>query len=341
MEEAVTKSKLPPHLQPVQLKLPGTKEVITLPRAEMTIEQLVDRFNFDIDLLWDEATGDVIWPAKWIVDCKPAPVVYIVHKRDAELDRADTLIDYEYRGDSMVVLIDVPDEVTPEALKAWFQTGLEDEQPDLVAARTSIEALEHKLRTIDNQISMLPNATVRGRRGRDRGRRRCGRGLVCGLAGRGWDHMASHSYTVPIALLPNVAAPLTSATAAPLLVQSANAQTAKEELEARRRRAQLLQKLKEDTEVQLKTVQERLERIKENGTGDDLYALKKAKTVVSSQEGAAAVLHLRTRRLLPAARGTRAHCPPACLLARPLAARAAPFHPGGLGGRFPRQRPRA
>lgn len=161
MEEAVTKSKLPPHLQPVQVKLPGTKDVITLPRAEMTIEQLVDRFHFDVDLLWDEATGDVIWPAKWIVDCKPAPVVYIVHKRDAELDRADTLVDYEYRGDSVVVLIDVPDEVTPDALKAWFQTGLEDEQPDLVAARTSIEALEHKLRTIDNQISMLPNATVR------------------------------------------------------------------------------------------------------------------------------------------------------------------------------------
>jgi hypothetical protein len=140
---------------------PGDENnVVQMPRQDMIPATLNEKFEGTVEYLTERRTGTVLWPARWIYDCLPPPARYLVHIEVTEEKASDILEDWEYRGETLVLIRNVPDPVTMTALQAWFKAGLEDEQPELVYARSSVSDLERKLRSINYQIEALPNSAV-------------------------------------------------------------------------------------------------------------------------------------------------------------------------------------
>lgn len=152
---------LPPSLS-VQVGKPGApeKEFISIARPDMNLATLNEKFGGVVEFLTEVNSGRVVWPARWVHECLPPPARYVVHMEMKEDRAPDILENSEYRGETILLISNIPASVSERQLDAWFRTGLEDEQPDLVNARTGREDLEKKLASIDNQIAMLPNTAA-------------------------------------------------------------------------------------------------------------------------------------------------------------------------------------
>lgn len=207
---------LPPSMT-VKVGLPGDDDsIVTMLRSEMLPDKMKEIFKGTVEYVMEKSSGLVVWPARWIYDCLPPPAIYLAHVEVTVEKAADVLEDFEYRGQTMVLIRNVPDIVPEDALENWFKSGLEDEQPDLVLARNGVGDLEAKLASINNQIDMLPNTAAE------------------------------------------------------------NAESAKEELESRRRRAEFLKRLKAATEEQLENVRKKMEALQSKS--DELRVYKMTKT---------------------------------------------------------------
>lgn len=155
------KVHLPPSLS-VQVGRPGApdKEFISIARPDMNLATMNEKFGGVVEFVTEANSGRVIWPARWVHECLPPPARYVVHMEMKEERVPDILENSEYRGETILLISNVPASVTDSQLEAWFRAGLEDEQPDLVNARTGREDLEAKLASIDSQILLLPNTAV-------------------------------------------------------------------------------------------------------------------------------------------------------------------------------------
>jgi hypothetical protein len=144
----------------VLIQSPFDKAIVKIKKSQLTLDFVNNKFHCEVSFLQEKATGAVIWPTRWAVDCKASPAIYIAVVKIPEQISSDAMEEDEYRGDSMVCIFDVAEEVSQQALTVWFQTGLNDEFPDLVDAKEHIEELKAKLLYVDNQISLLPNLKV-------------------------------------------------------------------------------------------------------------------------------------------------------------------------------------
>lgn len=158
----------------VRVGLTGCKEedMRLVPRAKLTIDAVLTRFGVTPAFFEEAITGAIIWPARMVMDALPPPARYYLHPKraegeggitaaDAAAAAADALVDNAFKGETVILVAGVPPAATRKALTQWLMLGLEDEDPDLVAARDGIGALEAKLAAIDNQIALLPNLAVR------------------------------------------------------------------------------------------------------------------------------------------------------------------------------------
>lgn len=154
------RGRVPPS-QSVQVSLPGSDKIETFAKSDATPAFLNDRFGGVVEFLSEKNAQTVVWPARWVQECLPPPAVYIAHLAVTEETASDVLEVNEYRGETIVLIRNVPAIVDEAAMATWLRAGLEDEQPDLVLARKGTEDLEKKLVSINKQIEDLPNAQVR------------------------------------------------------------------------------------------------------------------------------------------------------------------------------------
>lgn len=58
----------------------------------------------------------------------------------------------EYRGTTVVVVDNVPDNVTEGALKTWLLVGLDEDDPDLSVAKVQLEDLQEQISKVDKEV---------------------------------------------------------------------------------------------------------------------------------------------------------------------------------------------
>lgn len=148
----------------VRVGLEGKPKTIKLiPRAMMTGDQLSILFERDVAYLQEEGEGRVVWPRDWPTLCAPPPTLYFVHERTFPELPPDVLEESEYRGTVQMFALHVPSEVDAVALTAWLNAGLDDDDPEQVAAREALEEREAKLKEINKSLADLSKVNLKGR----------------------------------------------------------------------------------------------------------------------------------------------------------------------------------
>lgn len=133
-----------------------------IPRFRLNPANINRVFNCDVEFLQEDATGNIIWPKNWATDCLPPPYLYFIREKVwPELD-PDAIEQDEYRGKTLVVIDNVPEEVTEKILLAWLNAGLDDDDPDLASAKMQLEELQENLGKVDKQVRELPSMKVQG-----------------------------------------------------------------------------------------------------------------------------------------------------------------------------------
>ena len=80
-----------------------------IPRFRLNPANINRVFNCDVEYLYEDATGVVVWPKNWITDCLPSPYLYLVHEKKWPLLEADAMEIDEYRGKTIVIADNCPD----------------------------------------------------------------------------------------------------------------------------------------------------------------------------------------------------------------------------------------
>jgi hypothetical protein len=131
-----------------------------LPRERLTPLYLNSVFNCDVEFLVEEGTGLIMWPKTWIADCQPNPTIYSIREKAwPQLDLDPVELD-EYRGESIVIVESVPAELGEVALRTWITEGIDDDDPDLAAARSQLERLLDRQGRVEKQLKDLPNVKI-------------------------------------------------------------------------------------------------------------------------------------------------------------------------------------
>lgn len=104
--------------------------------------------------------GAIIHAADWSSDCLPPPALYYIKEKAWVMLEHDPMEEDEYRGHSILVVQNVPFEVTNFALASWLSAGIDDDDPDLAVARQQLDLLEERLRNVIRQIKDLPKMTL-------------------------------------------------------------------------------------------------------------------------------------------------------------------------------------
>jgi hypothetical protein len=145
----------------VRIGFPGAPNSIKqLPRDRLTPLYLNDVFNCDVEFLVEEESGAILWPKTWIVDCLPPPAIYSIREKAWPQLDTDPIEEDEYRGECIVVVENVPTEVSEVALRTWLTAGIDDDDPDLSAARVQLDMLQDRFTRVISQIKELPNTKV-------------------------------------------------------------------------------------------------------------------------------------------------------------------------------------
>lgn len=135
--------------------------VVPVLRVKMSQEYLGQLFGVAVAYLQDLSTGAVMWPAKWVADCLGPPTVYWAVEKAVPIVTTDALEEDEYRGDTKLIIMNVPARVDEKPLRIWFQAGLNDEFPELVGAKAGVQTLRAQVAGINHRIAQLPNLGVR------------------------------------------------------------------------------------------------------------------------------------------------------------------------------------
>lgn len=131
-----------------------------LPRDRLTPLYINSVFNCDVEYLVEDDTGVIMWPKTWIADCLPNPTIYSIREKAwPQLDLDPVELD-EYRGESIVIVESVPADVSKVALRSWLTEGIDDEDPDLAAARSQLERIHDRQSRIEKQLRDLPSTKI-------------------------------------------------------------------------------------------------------------------------------------------------------------------------------------
>ena len=133
-----------------------------IPRFRLNPLNVNRVFNCDVEFLQEDATGNIIWPKNWATDCLPPPYLYFIREKVWPELAPDVMEQDEYRGKSLVIVDNVPEEVTPKILVAWMNAGLDDDDPDLASAKIQLEEMQDNLAKVEKQIAELPSMKVQG-----------------------------------------------------------------------------------------------------------------------------------------------------------------------------------
>jgi hypothetical protein len=131
-----------------------------VPRYRMTAVNINRIFNCDVEFLCSGDSGEIVMPKDWPVECAPPPAVHYIKEKAWAMLESDPLEEDEYRGHSILVVQNVPFEVTEFALGSWLSAGIDDDDPDLAVARQQLDLLEERLRNVIRQIKDLPRTTL-------------------------------------------------------------------------------------------------------------------------------------------------------------------------------------
>ena len=131
-----------------------------VPRYRMSVMNVNRLFACDVEFLMSSDNGDIVMPKDWSVECLPPPTVYFIKEKAWAMLQADPMEEDEYRGQTIVVVDNVPAGVTEAALSCWLNCGLDDDDPDLSAARSQLDWLEDRLRNVERQLRDLPTARL-------------------------------------------------------------------------------------------------------------------------------------------------------------------------------------
>ena len=131
-----------------------------VPRYRMTVVNINRLFSCDVEFLCSSDNAEIVMPKDWPVECLPPPTVYFIKEKAWAMLESDPMEEDEYRGQTLVVIDNVPAAVSEAGLMAWLNCGLDDDDPDLSAARSQLEWLEDRLRNVERQIRELPNAKL-------------------------------------------------------------------------------------------------------------------------------------------------------------------------------------
>ena len=135
----------------------GVKQI---PRFRLNPANVNRVFNCDVEYLQEDATGTVVWPQNWVTDCLPPPYLYFVHEKQwPQLDPDIVEVD-EYRGKSIVVVDNAPEEATKEVVLTWLNAGMDDDDPELATAKTRLLDMQRRLEDVKQEIKELP--TLKG-----------------------------------------------------------------------------------------------------------------------------------------------------------------------------------
>ncbi|KAA0165355.1 hypothetical protein FNF31_02017 [Cafeteria roenbergensis] len=156
-------SSLPKAFLYVRVGFEGDASTIKqIPRYRLDKETLDHLFRCDVVFLQEERSGAVVMPETWKNDCLPLPALYYIRESVQPKLEPDALEDGTYRGSVGVFCLDVPDQVDQESLQAWLSAGLDDDDPELVAARLRIEEASIRLKDVRKQLIDAPTAPVAG-----------------------------------------------------------------------------------------------------------------------------------------------------------------------------------
>lgn len=132
--------------------------VKVVPREKMTYEHITAIYDCDVEFVQEAGSGNVVFPGKWQTDCLPPPYTYWIRKKIPTILAPDAMEQYEYRGDSIIVVVNVPENVKRSALSQWIQFGLDDDFNRAKSDDSSLPELIAKLKELNQQIESLPSS---------------------------------------------------------------------------------------------------------------------------------------------------------------------------------------
>lgn len=117
-------------------------------------------FDCEIDFLIEKSTRHVFLPQKWFAELAPGPEEYYIHEKEWPEIEGDTLEDHEYRGSVIIVADNVSPAVDSQALRQWLLMGLDDDNPEFVAATMGTEEATKELTKIEQILEALPTMPI-------------------------------------------------------------------------------------------------------------------------------------------------------------------------------------
>ena len=100
----------------------------------------------------EEDTGTVLLPDDWELRCLPPPTLYIIIEKVWPDLTPDELEDKEYVGETVMLVKNVPPEVSERALRTWLNTGLDEHTEGLHDALVALKELETELNSLEDTV---------------------------------------------------------------------------------------------------------------------------------------------------------------------------------------------
>lgn len=133
-----------------------------VPRFRLNPANVNRVFACDVEYLQEDATGVVVWPKNWATDCLPPPYLYHVSEKQWPQLDADTMEMDEYRGRTIVVVDNAPEEASHAVMLRWLSAGLDDDDPELAMAKMQLAKMEADLAATEQQIKEMPTQKGEG-----------------------------------------------------------------------------------------------------------------------------------------------------------------------------------
>ena len=133
-----------------------------VPRFRLNPANVNRVFNCDVEFLQEDATGTVVWPKNWAAECLPPPYLYFVSEKQWPQLDADTMEMDEYRGKTIVVVDNAPEDAPHAVVLRWLSAGLDDDDPELAMAKMQLLKMEADLQAVEQQIKEMPTMKGQG-----------------------------------------------------------------------------------------------------------------------------------------------------------------------------------
>lgn len=108
----------------------------------------------------EASTGNILLPQDWEDECAPPPEVYFVKSKVWPELEPDSLEQDEYRGSVQLVVDFVPPNVDSRTLTCWLMAGLDDDDPEWVAATVGLGEAQEDLRKATDLLEAIPDQRI-------------------------------------------------------------------------------------------------------------------------------------------------------------------------------------